>query len=542
MHPHLRIMQGRMNDASRARSIHRRLKGGTDPSSLKNEVKMIRDPYHRSIGYLELSLSEHSTENDMKNWLVQSFSDAGKVKQEWRRAELLADLLKKANKSGQREEASRLCIETIEKMRSGNGLSQAVRGIAANLHEKYWEDLIDSAWRNSGFRDGDLRAVIKSILSGSNWRNGYDLLVARLGSVDDPIERAGLLWYVHARAQKSQGGEATHKARRSSLDAFDSINNEEERMKTFSYICRNCSFEEDLEQLNQASEVFKKPQYRIKALGSLSTAADRSGDSETARLHLRSAEELMEELNSDAERASALLMIASAHARLGEDSKSRILFEKALECADKELMLKKTIETRMKKHGYLKREERERFEKTNKKRHFLALCDTYEGGLKPVHSRAVARAAPLCAAFDLDLALIGFPSDDLDRIIDLAVTDTNIGKGGTFLRQLHQEGRIILLDPELVGDMGLLSAGIPVATTSSPDRSKAVSLEEAIALSRNGPGNICLIMGLGRKGLPGKLLKAVAHHLEITGSNVPLETATAMGILAYMIHREVSRD
>ena len=49
---------------------------------------------------------------------------------------------------------------------------------------------------------------------------------------------------------------------------------------------------------------------------------------------------------------------------------------------------------------------------------------------------------------------------------------------------------------------------------------------------------VCLIMGLGRKGLPRSLLDKVPYHLEITGSGVPLETATAMGILAYMLGSE----
>ena len=39
-------------------------------------------------------------------------------------------------------------------------------------------------------------------------------------------------------------------------------------------------------------------------------------------------------------------------------------------------------------------------------------------------------------------------------------------------------------------------------------------------------------MGLGRKGLPASFLKAAPAHLELTGRNVHLETATAMGVIA----------
>jgi hypothetical protein len=197
----------------------------------------------------------------------------------------------------------------------------------------------------------------------------------------------------------------------------------------------------------------------------------------------------------------------------------------------------------MVKHGLKEQEEIREPSIPDKRsgRHILALYDTYEGGLKPVHSRAVARAAPLCAAFGLDLALIGFPSDDLERIVGLSEKETNIGKGGTYIRKLHSTDRILLVGcsekdpPSDWSDLGL-----PVATTSRPDRMKSIELGRAIEVSRTAhpKRRICLIMGLGRKGLPDSLLESVSHHLEITGANIPLETATAMGILAYMINAE----
>ena len=43
---------------------------------------------------------------------------------------------------------------------------------------------------------------------------------------------------------------------------------------------------------------------------------------------------------------------------------------------------------------------------------------------------------------------------------------------------------------------------------------------------------VCIIMGLGKRGLPQSLLDSVDYHLELTGSGVALETATAMGVIA----------
>ena len=170
--------------------------------------------------------------------------------------------------------------------------------------------------------------------------------------------------------------------------------------------------------------------------------------------------------------------------------------------------------------------------------HVLALYDTYEGSLKQTHIRAVARAAPLCMAFSLDMALIGFPTDDVNRMIELASNDTNIGKSGAYLRELHKKGRVHLVGcNEKDPPKDWKELGLPVATTSNPSKHKKVNMDEArkLAIKEHSLQRICLIMGIGRKGLPRSLIDTVPHHLEITGVNIALETATAMGILAYLL-------
>ncbi|HEX2065933.1 MAG TPA: DUF531 family protein [Candidatus Thermoplasmatota archaeon] len=168
------------------------------------------------------------------------------------------------------------------------------------------------------------------------------------------------------------------------------------------------------------------------------------------------------------------------------------------------------------------------------RRHVLALYDTYEGGLKEVHLRAIARAAPLCAAFDLDLALMGFPADNVRALAGQAAAETNIGDGGRHLEELVASGRVRLVScttREPPQDWSAL--GLPVATTSEPDPAKLVDFPQLSAAARAGGfDRICLVMGLGKRGLPPSLLKAVRHHLELTGRRVSLETATAMGVLA----------
>lgn len=168
----------------------------------------------------------------------------------------------------------------------------------------------------------------------------------------------------------------------------------------------------------------------------------------------------------------------------------------------------------------------------------IGLVNAYKGGqgpdgaprLKEVHLRAIGRAAPLCNAYGFNLALFNFPlapgMTGEDLVARVAAT-SRVGAGGGHLAGLADEGRLVLVEPgkRLTGDDEEL--GRLVATTSKPGAGKATPLPELIA---DGVPLLILI-GLGPKGLPYGILEASAHHLEVTGVGVALETATAMGAL-----------
>ncbi len=161
-------------------------------------------------------------------------------------------------------------------------------------------------------------------------------------------------------------------------------------------------------------------------------------------------------------------------------------------------------------------------------RHTLALVDGYSGGLRAPHLRAIARAAPLCVAFDLDLVLMGFPSDDAQALVAATTAETNIGEGARYAAELLAEGRLSLAG---IKDMDWDRLGTPVATTPHPVADRIVTDLAAV------PAPICLLVGLGRQGLPKFLLNTSGHHYELTGRGISLETATAMGILAERLGR-----
>jgi hypothetical protein len=169
-------------------------------------------------------------------------------------------------------------------------------------------------------------------------------------------------------------------------------------------------------------------------------------------------------------------------------------------------------------------------QKAPPKKMTLGLYNTYEGKtLMDAHLRAVARAAPLCYAFDFNLALVGFPKGDIGDIVEKVEAATRVGGKGSMLMEMYQGGRIIVLDPPKRTEVP--GIGTVVATTSHPDPKK----RRAAGDIKKGKAPVLVLMGLGPKGLPGRVLKAAEHHLEVTGSGVPLETCTAMGVICAML-------
>ena len=153
----------------------------------------------------------------------------------------------------------------------------------------------------------------------------------------------------------------------------------------------------------------------------------------------------------------------------------------------------------------------------------LALYNSYRGKASEVHFRSISRAASLCYAFDLNLALVGFPFDNAEQCIERTISSTRIGDGSEYLRALRDAKRF-----EIYREISSIE-GKMVATTPYPAPEKAMKTDEI-------EEGMVFLMGLGHDGLPEKVLENARHHLEFTGKRASLETCTAMGVLAYMLH------
>ncbi len=159
----------------------------------------------------------------------------------------------------------------------------------------------------------------------------------------------------------------------------------------------------------------------------------------------------------------------------------------------------------------------------------FCLVNTYDKlKLHEIHLRTIARAAPLCYAYDLHLALMDFNFwRDEEEMVRQVAEYTTIGEHGRYAIELLKAGKIHLIDkiPAHFGEV--------IATTSKPDEKKKISFEEMRDLIRRRSATF--LIGLGRRGLPKDVMKKAKYHYDVTEKGISLETCSAMGAIATAI-------
>jgi len=159
----------------------------------------------------------------------------------------------------------------------------------------------------------------------------------------------------------------------------------------------------------------------------------------------------------------------------------------------------------------------------------FCLVNTYDRlKLHEIHLRSIARAAPLCYAYGMHLALLHFDFwKKEDEMVEAVREYTTIGEHGKYIIKLLEGGKVHLLDkiPAHFGEI--------IATTSKPDESKRITFSDLPnILSRS---SATFLIGLGRRGLPKEIMKKAKYHFDATGRGISLETCTAMGVIATQI-------
>lgn len=202
----------------------------------------------------------------------------------------------------------------------------------------------------------------------------------------------------------------------------------------------------------------------------------------------------------------------------------------------------------------------------------LGLFNSYDARrFHEAHRRALVRAAPLALAFDANLCSFGFPFDelaanqgrtveqrgarardegrrgvtgeDVDLRTPLGVArfvagTTSVASEAAPLVQLAEQGRFAVFD--LPGKGFPPQLGSVVLTTEHARCPKDTSAR-AVARDLVDGRSQLLVFGLGPQGTPPEVRAMAQWEFDVTGRNMGLETATAMGavVAAVAAHREM---
>ncbi|HWH09297.1 MAG TPA: DUF531 family protein [Candidatus Thermoplasmatota archaeon] len=183
------------------------------------------------------------------------------------------------------------------------------------------------------------------------------------------------------------------------------------------------------------------------------------------------------------------------------------------------------------------------------------------------HRRALARAAPLALAFGANVATFGFPFDDLaahggrtvenrgkgggDKrgqggeevklatpldVAQFVARSTSVSSEAEPLVELARAGRFNVFDLPKRGFPPQL--GVVVLTTEHAKRPRATSARAVARDLVDGKSHL-LVFGLGPHGTPPEVRDVAQWEFDVTGKNVGLETATAMGAVVAAVAAHV---
>ena len=158
------------------------------------------------------------------------------------------------------------------------------------------------------------------------------------------------------------------------------------------------------------------------------------------------------------------------------------------------------------------------------------------------HRRILARTGDLAMAFDMNLALFGFPiPEDMDtpvKIAEWVAGTTSIGERGNYFMELAEKGRFLRFPYPSKGFPPQL--GEPILTTSKPIESKKIGLDQVAELICGGR-SVLLVFGIGPHGVPKDVSAIPKMNLDITGGGFSLETCTALGAVCGALNAKLNQ-
>ncbi|MBT6683438.1 MAG: DUF531 family protein [Euryarchaeota archaeon] len=468
-------MAGKNHNPSIARKILRDIKEGSSPEDLLFEVNRLSDPYYASLGLIYIATSMSTKSSKSKKTFAKAFVNANRVDQSWRRIELLTEISKRLKKIDDGDLKNTQykkifdIILTEKKKDINNFLIKNVKNFPIDQLDLILEKTVNL----SGYEFDASKAVIRA------WIVTTDInpLISILSSLEGEL-RIKLLGYLHLQLHKVKTDISP-----SALElALDSSLSEE----MLRYLIRISSTPFDL-NLIEIKISKENPEESLPILIAIIAHSDRNKWHEDSQAYVSKAEK-------------TLLALPESNYKKKLEKKLRIAVDRLNIPVVKQTMPPVPLE-----------------EISVQGKHTLGLYNTYGGNWNHPHFKAVFKASNLCSAFDLDLALIGFPEISTNELIKEIKKEMRLSNEG-YISKLISNDRFRFFEK----DIDELWAGSRVVTTANPDSSK---LEMP-------SGRLCMVMGLGPKGLPKSYIEKSNYHFEITGKDIAFETGTAMGAIA----------
>jgi len=468
-------MAGKNHNPSIARKILRDIKDGYSPESLLTEVDRLSDPYYASLGliYIATSLSPKSPKS--KKIFAKAFVNANRVNQNWRRLELLIEISKRLKKieDGELKNIQYKKIFEIVITEKKKDINNFLIKNVKNFPIEQLDSILEKTVKLKGYEFDSSKAVIRA------WIVTTDInpLISILSKLDGEL-RIKLLGYLHLQLFKvkiSISPSPLELALESSLS--------EEMLR---YLVRISSTPADL-NLIELKISKHNPEESLPILIAIIAHSDRNKWHDDSQGYVSKAEKILQ-------------TISASEYKTKLENKLRIAVDRLRVPPIKQSKPVTHLESI-----------------SSKGKHTLGLYNTYGGNWNHPHFKAVFKASNLCSAFNLDLALIRFPEISTNELVKEIKKEMRLSNEG-YISELISHDRFRFFSKDIDESW----AGSKVVTTANPDTNKLEMPH----------GKLCMIMGLGPKGLPHTYIENSNYHFEITGKNIAFETGTAMGAIA----------
>ena len=479
------------HDPSACRRILRDARENGLSRKLFDLAQDLQDGVYRAEALCGLCSFDEMDEDDRSEWVPIIVESMLEEERAWRLAENIGIIAKSTgNWPGGRSRKKMMdyLISLTGGLPQGDARAEALKSIANRVSENKLPELLLLAIENQGDEAKAARPVIKAIVASGNRQMLNE--ITPLLTEASPDLAVKFLDHLH-RLTIQENVSLEPSALELALPFLG-----EADFETVRTMCSHASRAEDVRLL--ADTLAGEDEEAVRYTVTLAGRADRSNDSEFAKELLEKAAVHVESLDAKVAR-KIKKNLAKGFERLGESERAESLAP---------VRTPSVLTTSS------------RNEDAERRGHTMALVGTYDGSIGTAHLRALARASGIAWGFGLDIALIDWPTENLEELCHRAKQESGTA-GVNHLPSLLASNRIQLLSIE---DALSGVVGHPVATTHQPEGG-SVDLSDY-------EGGICMFIGLGRQGLPKNLLDNCPDQFELTGVGASLETAVAMGAIA----------